>query len=177
MSGEYGFSVSGNRFYAVPDIKPAMNSIVSAFDKVAADVGSLALIKQVHQLGVWTGSVETLPRSQVVFVAPVACYVSDISFVNAATLTAHNTNFAELTALNKGAGGGTDEMASIPTQLAASSGTGHWAAYAKKSMGALSYSTLSAGQAVVIGCCNSNGGVDMDLSIEVTAVRTDLYAV
>jgi len=177
MSGEYGFSVSGLRFYTVPDIKPAMNSIAAAFDNVAADVGSLALIKQTHQLGVWTGSIETLPRSQVVFVAPVACVLTEINLLNADTLTAHNTNFAQVTATNKGTGGGTDEIAAIATQLAADSGTGHFAAYAKVSMGALSYQTLLAGQAVVIGCVNSQGGVNMDLSVEVTAIRADLYAV
>ncbi len=177
MSGEYGFSVTGNRFYTVPDVKPAMNSIVSAFDKVAADIGSMALIRQSHQLGVWTGSIETLPRSQVVFVAPVNCVITDINFLNADTLTAHDDNFAEISVFNKGTGGGTDVVAKIVTQVAAASGTGHFAAYAKKSVGVIAYQTLVAGQALVVGCVESQGGVDLDLTVEVTAIRSDLYAV
>ncbi len=177
MSGEYGFSVSGLNLYGVPDIKPAMNSIVSAFDKVAADVGSLALIKHIHYLGPFADAVATLPRSQVAFVAPVDCVVTGINFINAATVTAHDTNYTILEAFNKGAGGTSSRVGYMETKLAGTSGTGHWAAYARKSLGTLQCQTLSAGWALVIGEKDSGTGPAVDLTVEITAIRADLYAV
>ncbi len=177
MSGEYGFSVSGLRMYDLPDVKPAMNSIASAFDKVAADVGSFAAIKHVHYLAPWATGAFTLPRSQVAFVAPVNCYVTAINFLNADTITAHDTDFIELEAINKEVGGVTSRVGMMQTKLAGTSGTGHWAAYAKKSLGTLQCQTLLAGQMITVGGLEGGTQPDVDLIVEITAVRTDLYAV
>ncbi len=177
MSGEYGFSVSGLKMYDLPDVKPAMNSVAAAFDAVAADVGSLAAIKHVHYLGPWATGAAVLPRSQVAFVAPVNCVITGINFLNADTLTAHDDNFIELEVINKEAGGVTSRVGMMQSKLAGTSGTGHWAAYAKKSLGILQCQTLLAGRALTVGGLEGGTQPDVDLIVEITAVRTDLYAV